>query len=422
MNYNIREREFKRGAKLGRGGNGDVYKLDSIDGSFPSEYVIKFLRIDRNKYFDKKYERFKREVEEQTSLSAVEGVLPILKSNLPENPTTKNLAWYIMPKAESISDLKLNAEEKITLMRDLGETLVKIHSKGIAHRDIKPENILFYKKRLVFSDFGLVWVEGKKRITGGNERVGPWNTISPEMKRDAYNIQDPRPADVYSFAKTLWILLMNDNNCFDGQYNKFEIYSLKDDIFEDGYIETLHKVIESSTSDNTSIRPSIKEVVEELNEWFKIISDPILLNEKRRELRLKKIDNDIEPDIKEYNTFEKINRALKILFPKTKEGLIYFSSIKYDSIRIDEFKSSKISECLEIKSNSEYYIVNPIKLTKKGNVCSIDIGHIEYQYSDKEKYKPIKDRRPLYGIQSDVKWILDPEKDIKINYQPCVEF
>jgi hypothetical protein len=49
--------------------------------------------------------------------------------------------------------------------------------------------------------------------------------MAPEMKRESSNA-DLAKVDVYSLAKTLYILLTNNDKCFDGQYSTDSIFNL----------------------------------------------------------------------------------------------------------------------------------------------------------------------------------------------------
>lgn len=68
------------------------------------------------------------------------------------------------------------------------------------------------------ADFGLVDDPDKADITSTGEQIGAKRTIAPEMKWSSQRA-DGKPADVYSLAKTLWILLTGRRDSFEGQYD-----------------------------------------------------------------------------------------------------------------------------------------------------------------------------------------------------------
>ena len=75
-----------------------------------------------------------------------------------------------------------------------------------------------YNNHFVFSDFGLTDFPQKTTKTDIKEHVGPWQTIAPEMERDVENA-DFKAADIYSFAKTFWMIITKNKDCFEGQYS-----------------------------------------------------------------------------------------------------------------------------------------------------------------------------------------------------------
>jgi serine/threonine protein kinase len=172
------------------------------------------------------------------------------------------------PFKQTIFDCGLQVMDKMRFVRELGNVLLIIHNEGYSHRDIKPDNLLIYDGRVVFSDFGLVSHEGIARLTVENEKVGPWNTIAPEMKRYPHSMRDFRPADVYSFAKLVWIILTEDEYCFDGQYDKDKKFSLESYDLEIETLECIHQLLMESTNDDLTSRPSIKGVLDQIDNWF----------------------------------------------------------------------------------------------------------------------------------------------------------
>ena len=108
---------------------------------------------------------------------------------------------------------------KILEMLQLARIIQSIHERDKAHRDIKPENILVLNGKLVLSDFGLCWGIGEERLTGLNERVGPYKIMPPELERVQTDLDlDFKPSDVYLFSKVIWMTLKGDNIGFRGQY------------------------------------------------------------------------------------------------------------------------------------------------------------------------------------------------------------
>ncbi|WP_342554898.1 protein kinase [Paenibacillus sp. FSL R7-0652] len=255
---------------LGTGGNADVFKVQKDNNYF----AMKMLVVSDNKSFNKKYSRFKDEIyvvkENQKKIT---GIIPIIDIYLPEKPAVDNRPWYTMPIAIPLSKKNNKSmEDVISCVYDLSKILVSLHEKNIVHRDIKPSNIYYYKDKWAFGDFGLVEYPEKTELTEKGESVGPRNTIAPEMKRNAIQ-SDGKPADIYSLAKTLWILLTDVKDGFDGQYShKVDDFNLDSKIcfkaYQKKFTVTLHTLLKESTSNTPSERPVAMEFKKMLEEWF----------------------------------------------------------------------------------------------------------------------------------------------------------
>ena len=163
----------------------------------------------------------------------------------------------------------------------LSETLIKLHDRGISHRDIKPANILVYNDRPCLSDFGLVDYPDKRDITRKRESVGPKWTMAPEMRRNPTKANGMF-ADIYSFAKTMWIFITRENKGFDGQYFSETIVDLDHYVPSSGhgipYLKPLGDLISESTDNDPRARPSAKEIQKRLSEWADIHRSPVKLN------------------------------------------------------------------------------------------------------------------------------------------------
>lgn len=247
---------------LGEGGNGKVYHVKEI--STGKEFALKQL----NGHSEEKRDRFIDEIKVAKENSAIiPGILPILDVNEEEY-------WYTMPVATPIMNYVKNRkiEDIIQKVLSLSETLEKLHEKGISHRDIKPSNIYFYNKRFFLSDFGLVSFSNKeKNHTKSDRALGAIFTIAPEMKRDPKHA-DGKKADVFSFAKTVWMLLAEDEKGFDGCYNYLDSsHSLHHmEKFRETHLVELDELLLDSTNNTPELRPTMRKFRERLEEWFTI--------------------------------------------------------------------------------------------------------------------------------------------------------
>lgn len=212
------------------------------------------------------YQRFKDEIKVVCQNASSENILPIIQmSDLPEVPTNNGLYYYVMPFAKELGNISFSKMvDVVECFISLYETLKKLHEKKIAHRDIKPSNIYLYEEKYCFADFGLVTYPDKESVTV-ERAVGAWNTIAPEMERDPLSA-DPYKADIYSLAKTLWMILMKNMDSFEGQYNEddpqislnIKLNSLYPDA---NYLSGLNKIIRESTSNNPQKRPTIDGII-----------------------------------------------------------------------------------------------------------------------------------------------------------------
>jgi len=378
---------FTRKAFIGRGGNGEVYRIDCEPPS-KQPLVAKFLKSSRL-IQGHNFQRFKKEVEVMLELGGkCEGVMPIFDHNL--SVDASNPPWYVMPLSTPLKNQlfgrKANIIEKMDIITDVGRVLQSLHHERYSHRDIKIDNILMYDGRVVLSDFGLVAHPDLERHTRVGEKVGPWNTIAPEMKRIVREMDDHRPADVYSFAKLIWIVLTEDENCFDGQYEKGKSFGLKHTDYSVETLESIHQVLELSTDPVMSRRPTIGGILEQLERWRHILGDKELVVQEQRKTARSEIRRELTPGIEHFFDFNSIRAILEKL-----SGLYSLSSQQIKNIPISSCKSSLLPGCLEIGGSGvdkTTYLIKPKKLTVKyGSVDErelepqyfLDIGKIEYE-------------------------------------------
>ncbi|NLW41363.1 MAG: protein kinase [Tissierellia bacterium] len=251
--------------ELGEGGNARVYLVR--EKSTGKRLALKELC---NKSTEKKA-RFINEIQvAKDNATDISGIIPIIDFNEEDY-------WYTMPIATPILDYVKDSEisEIILGVIQLSETLEKLHEKGISHRDIKPSNIYYYNNRYSFGDFGLVdFPDNPNDLTKSNKGLGAIFTIAPEMKRNPKHA-DGKKADVFSLAKTMWMLLSGDERGFDGVYNYLDpSHSLRCiKKYKNTHLVELETLLKDATNNNPDLRPNIKEFKERLNEWIDIYSN-----------------------------------------------------------------------------------------------------------------------------------------------------
>lgn len=259
---------------LGNGGNASVFKvLDENDNCF----ALKSLDNKESKKID----RFKREcsfMEKHPELIEHKIILPIIDKDLNcETP------YYVMPLAEPLKNHRFSSlKEKCNAIGDILRCIDALHKIQVAHRDIKPENILIYEGKYYLSDFGLIFIESASRITKekDKEKIGAKRTIAPEMERSTGYNADTYKADIYSIAKTIWMILTEDYDCFEGQYSAETVIALERypniGTFDDNILPTipyytpLDLLLAQCTDNNPTLRPHIGDVVKIFSNWIEI--------------------------------------------------------------------------------------------------------------------------------------------------------
>lgn len=249
------------GDKLGEGGNAQVF---AAEHRTYGRVAVKFMLNDNTK----RYLRFKDEVLVVTNrLKGSPWVLPILESHMPA-PSAGMVPWYVMPAAEKFSDSlsSLSWRDRLPALIELAEALVEIHACSVAHRDIKPENLFRLGSTCRFGDFGLAAFPERAGVTSTDEPMGPRGYLAPEMLADHEDV-DVYKADVYSLAKTVWILLTEEKYPFGGQYNSRGAERLSSRLAATDFVhEPLDSLLEQSTDSDPAARPSTEEFAARLRD------------------------------------------------------------------------------------------------------------------------------------------------------------
>ena len=293
--------------EIGKGGNAKVYEAKNID----SQEVVALKRLEKREH--EKEERFLNELHVMTGYaSSIPGIIPILDQSAEH-------FWYTMPIAtlamEEMAEVSIwTPKEIISAFLQLAETLSTLHEQGISHRDIKPGNIYIYNSRLVFGDFGLVEFPDAETLTKSGRGLGSTFTIAPEMKRNPKDA-DGKPADVYSMAKTLWMLLTRDEKGFDGQYNEDDNQHRLSSYGNLGGVHLLEieKLLSNATRTEPKERPTIQQFVDEIKLWLQIIDDEVLCQTLDWEHLTKRLFNGNVPDSVTYRGAEEIVQVLNAI-------------------------------------------------------------------------------------------------------------
>lgn len=255
-------------ARLGRGGNGEVWRAASAEGDV---VAIKFL----TKLRPVAYQRFRREVRTLESAGGMKGVLPIIDAHLPSRPSPAVPPWFSMSEATPL-EKRLRARTLgavVEVIASLANTLAVLHGRGIAHRDIKTSNLYWYLDEWCVGDFGLVDLADGLDLTRTGEEVGPKWSIAPEMRRNAW-AADGTLADVYSLAKVLWILVSGEPRGFEGQYVPSSAsIGLRRYVGGSEYVLDLDEILVRCTDHAPANRMSMRQFQEALRSWQRTVRE-----------------------------------------------------------------------------------------------------------------------------------------------------
>lgn len=246
-----------QGRRLGKGGNGEVFQVErhGVVGALKRLSQRGQLRVAR----------FRDEVEAMRRCADIPGVLPVLDADL-----GSDTPWFVMALATPIEKALAEAKSLRQVVEAVGAiatTLAAMHARGFSHRDVKPDNLFFYEGRWAVGDFGLVSFEGKTAETQRGEKIGPTFFMAPEMLNEALHA-DGRRADVFSLAKTLWVLATGQRYPLPGAYDPTQESMRIGTYVAEERTGPLDKLIAGSTVFSPELRPSMETFALDLAAWL----------------------------------------------------------------------------------------------------------------------------------------------------------
>lgn len=240
------------------GGNGEVW--DVVDDSGQSA-VIKLLKSPSQR---ERVARFKREIQFLLDYPKYPGILPIIDHHLSKEK--HDVPWYVMPRAVVLRKaLGADPEPKVVLQAigAVADTLARLADEGVGHRDIKPDNLFSCDGEWLVGDFGLVTYPEVEPLTKHGRKVGPTDYLAPEMRTNPDTAKFG-PADVYSLAKTLWVLLANRDLPLPGPHRAEDDMCALSNILMYPWSAELDRLIEQCTQHDPRARLSMREMSDEL--------------------------------------------------------------------------------------------------------------------------------------------------------------
>lgn len=391
--YNISPKPFDGG------GAALVYECTRIsDGE---KCVQKQLKPESDK---NKVKRFKREIDVMLECKKknIQGAMPIYEYD-------ENELWYIMPKAECLKNRldeykdrldkckkgekakPINGEsllkEFVECFINLARTFSQIHEKGYVHRDIKPHNLYYYNDSVYVGDFGIVDIpaDSGKQLTKKGDRLGAWNTIAPEVLRDA-TISTGK-SDVYSLAKTLWMCLTLNLEGFDGRYDYNTSSMSLHDIphLRNTYLLDIDELLSDCTQEDYNLRPTMNDFAKRLETWKEINGDFDKRNEKEWSFMYKSIfNNNFQADQMTTSDINGIANTLNILAKYSSTNYILFPTNGGMELRGSTIAPEE--ECIYLDCGFTY-VCRPKQLTFRGFKDDVLWN---YFYLELETLKPIK--------------------------------
>lgn len=135
-------------------------------------------------------ERVRREGEIARSLSVIDGVVGAARVDeidgwlVLQMPRMAQTLANHLARRERRAEAPLSAQQYAKLISMVGETLSRLHRRGIVHRDVKPGNLLFGpdNDRLYVSDFSIAHARWSE-LTRTGTALGTDSYIAPELWR-----------------------------------------------------------------------------------------------------------------------------------------------------------------------------------------------------------------------------------------------
>jgi serine/threonine protein kinase len=316
--------------QLGHGGNGTVWKATRPDDE--TALALKILNVTKIEH--ESYRRFIREVGFLQQHQSMPGLLPLIESHLPDQPSKADRPWLAMPVATPIAQALAGRPlaDVVTAVAAIADTLARLQADfGIAHRDIKPGNLYELDGSWLIGDFGLIALPDAETLTRDGRQVGPAHYTAYEMIQSP-TTAEPHPADVYSLGKTLWVLATGQAWPPEGHQpmgtRGFEI----GDFRPHPRSGALDQEIDLMTRLHPEERPSKDQVAEDLAAWQTLRADTVVLDVSDARARLRqKLQSEIaEQDmVQQYKDLAHaaarrlqeltapLNTALKDLYSRT---------------------------------------------------------------------------------------------------------
>ena len=277
---------YKIISELGKGGMSDVY--EARDVIFRREVALKIIKFENAKRIDNLI-RFQNEAR----FSAAFNHPNIVK--IYDYGEYNNLPYIVTEfvKGQTLRDVldykrTFSLNESCSIMLQLCDAVIEIHSKNIIHRDIKPQNIYYANDgEIKLGDFGISILLGSGMNVNENKKImGTAQYLAPEL---VYGEKPNFQSDIYAMGITFYELLTG-RVPFDGK-NPHEVAVMQ---------------VEKEIPSPLTINPDLPKEVEYI--IFKAV-------DKNLDQRYKKV-SDMKKDILSLYKNKKIMRRKGSLFSR----------------------------------------------------------------------------------------------------------
>ncbi len=183
---------YRVGARIGRGGMGDVYRARRVDGLFDREVALKVIRDDADTAAV--LDRF---AAERRILGALEhpGIARLIGAGAEDDGPAAGRPWLALELVEGVPITEaaptLDLEERVRLVLEVAQAVHHAHRRLVVHRDLKPSNVLVTvledgTRTVKLLDFGIAKLLGDDDLdlTAVHERLPMTRAYaSPEQVR-----------------------------------------------------------------------------------------------------------------------------------------------------------------------------------------------------------------------------------------------
>ena len=247
--------------KIGKGGNGQVYKVKDL--RLEKEWAMKILENNYVLQSDEEWEELMDEGQILKKLSHPN--FPRIVDAFEEEKKTILVMDYIqgITLEEIIRKAPLEEKQILHLGKQIAEAILYLHqyTPVLLYLDLKPSNLIVDEKGSVkLVDLGSVMIKGTKGLVSGS-----FGFSSPEQRklRKGGSLLKEQ-SDIFSFGMVLYVMAVGNCNRIPVVEEKQRrgIFAGKDNPFVS---RPLDKVIEKCTRGNPAKRySSMREVLKEL--------------------------------------------------------------------------------------------------------------------------------------------------------------